>query len=235
MEYPEDFSRQARARVEAERLKAGKDLERYRLQPQTRPHRPHCSGPDGRLWTDEEEDLHEYILRVFLVFSLEACALGSQGLWTVDQIREESSEFLRKFTIEACSEKGHGTCGTIPAMTNNWNGSILKEVELEFKRSDQWHRFEDTLLVVAEKQAKGITPEAARQDQPVRGLEVGLVVDLTTSQVEEAIRALNSVSSLSLTGISPQEVSKALEVLEAVQNRVRIFLRVRLEHNLSIG
>lgn len=34
MDYPQEFSAQARARVEAERLKAGRDLENIRKQPQ---------------------------------------------------------------------------------------------------------------------------------------------------------------------------------------------------------
>jgi hypothetical protein len=62
MDYPQEFSAQARARVEAERLKAGKDLEQYRNKTKARPRRQHTSGPYGTLWTQEQEDLHEYIL-----------------------------------------------------------------------------------------------------------------------------------------------------------------------------
>jgi len=90
MDYPQEFSVQARARIEAERLKASRDLEKYRSQPETRPQRRHTSGPYGKLWTEYEEDLHEYILRTFLAFALQACELGSHGTWAVDRIRAES-------------------------------------------------------------------------------------------------------------------------------------------------
>jgi len=158
MEYPEEFSSQARARVEAERLRARRDLEGYRNRPETRPRRRHSSGPYGTLWTDDEEDVHEYILRVFLVFGLRACELGLQGLWTVDRIRTESAEFLRRFTIEAFSEKGHDKSGhELTEMTSRWDGSILQEVQREFEKSDQWHQFETELLDVAERQAQSIS------------------------------------------------------------------------------
>lgn len=131
--YPREFSPQARARVEAGRLKAGKQLEQRMSQA------PSFAG---------QEILRNYILRVFLVFAKEAFKLGSEGLWTVDEVRSEVAEFLRRFTIEAYYGKGHGK--GLPEMTSHWNGSILPEVQREFERSAEWREFEDGLLAVAE-------------------------------------------------------------------------------------
>jgi hypothetical protein len=63
MDYLQQLSSQARARIEAERLRAGMDLQRYRAEPETRPRRPHTSGAYGRRWSDAEEDLHDYLVQ----------------------------------------------------------------------------------------------------------------------------------------------------------------------------
>jgi hypothetical protein len=152
--YPQEFSAQARARVEAERLKAATDLENIHKQPQAELIRRRSCGPYGLLWTNAEEDFHNYILRVFLAFAREACALGKQGTWTVDRIRSETDEFLRRFTIEAYYDKGHDRSGRrFRDMISHWNGSLLPEVTQEFQKSGEWRQFEEELLGVAESQA----------------------------------------------------------------------------------
>src|SRR5689334_10886431 len=134
MDYPQEFSPEARARVEAERLKAGKDLEQYRNKTQARPRRQHTSGPYGLLWTEEEEDLHEYILRVARAYGHEGCEIGLLGIWTVERIRSEVVEFRRKFTIEAHSEKGYDKGGSrLRDMVSHWDGSLLPEVKRTFE------------------------------------------------------------------------------------------------------
>lgn len=155
MVYPQEFSAQARARVEAERLKAGNDLAQYRDRPETRPPcRQHTWGTYGRRWTDDEEDFFEYILRVFLAFGHEACELGKRGTWAVDRIRSEADKFLRRFGMEAYNEKGYDRSGhKFRQMTDGWYGTLLPEVEQEFQKSEQWRRFEGELLAVAERQA----------------------------------------------------------------------------------
>ncbi len=167
MEYPQDFSPQARARVEAERLKAGKQLEQRRDQvPWVR------YGPVRA----DEENLRKYILQVFLVFAQEACKLGSQGQWPVDRIRPEMDEFLRRFTIEACSDKGYDKDGRkLPEMIDNY-GSILPKVKWEFKKSAEWQQFEQELLAVAEQQARHSPQSSGKVEaQTLKQLEVGEV------------------------------------------------------------
>jgi DNA-binding CsgD family transcriptional regulator len=151
-EYPEEFSQQARARIEAERLKARKQLEQRRNQvPWSGGHLPRPA---------DEENLRKFILRVFLVVAQEMCELGLQGLWTVDRIRPEAEEYLRKFMIKAFSDEGYDKQGRkLPEMTDYY-GSIKEEVWWAFKNSAEYHQFEQKLLAVAEQQARR-SPQAS--------------------------------------------------------------------------
>jgi hypothetical protein len=137
MEYPREFSQQARARVEAERLSAGKQLQRDRKGvPWSR------YGPGLK----DEANLRKYILRVVFVFAAQACELGSQGLWTVDRVRSEVDEFLRRFTLEAYYENGCDKTGRkLREMASHWDGSILPEIRREFESSAEWQQIEEAL------------------------------------------------------------------------------------------
>jgi hypothetical protein len=69
MKYPLEFSPNACDAVEAEALIAEGDLRVHRDNPATRTERTHTLKPFGvRQWTDDEEDIIEYILRVGLAF-----------------------------------------------------------------------------------------------------------------------------------------------------------------------
>jgi len=102
IEYPDEYSSRARARVEAERLRAIRDLERDWSEPPV-------SG-----FTETRSDLcafYAYIVRVLRTFAHEACELGKQGTWTADRIRSEVDEFLRRFTEETYRERGYDRKG----------------------------------------------------------------------------------------------------------------------------
>ncbi len=134
MEYPRDFPAHARARIEAKQIRAHRDFEKSRNEvPQSK------YGPVAA----DEKNLRKYILGVFLAFAQETCKLG----WGVDRVRSESREFLRRFTIEAYSDDGRDKSGRkLREMTSNWDGSLLPEVNQEFRKSPEWHQFEDRLL-----------------------------------------------------------------------------------------
>jgi hypothetical protein len=143
MEYPTDFPPQARARVEAEGLKATRDLERDREHVAWSPY-----GPGA----EDEANLRKYILRVFWAFAQQACKLGS--LWTVTRIRAEADEFLRTLTIEAYHREGYDQSGRkLREIICHWDGSVLPEIRREFEKSEEWHQFQEQLLAVAEAQA----------------------------------------------------------------------------------
>jgi len=141
MEYlfPREFPPAARAKVAAKKILAARDFVRKQ---------------SARGVTEIEAALRTYILEVFLHFAEEACRLGRQGVWSVEQVEREAREFLRLTTIEAGGEMGFDRSGhKLRSMIGHWGGSILPEVQREFERSPEWRRFTDDLLRVAELQA----------------------------------------------------------------------------------
>ena len=191
-EYPEEFSRQARARIEAEKLKARNQLEQQRNQV------PWSGGYLPR--PADEENLRKYILRVFLVFAQEACKLGSRAQWTVDRIRSEADEFLRRFTIEAYSNEGYDKQGRkLPKMTDY--GSIKEEVRWAFKESAEWHQFEQELLAVAEQQTRGSPQSSGKVEAQIQATITGTSPKLRDEMVANIIRKNPDASYVKLCEI----------------------------------
>src|SRR5688572_16842610 len=116
MDYPFEFSNEARARIEAERIKAFQEFDETRRNKVT----------DG--WTNSKWDRSAfflYVLRAFLAFGKEACRLVSMGTWPVDRGRAETEEFLRIFTIDAYYHDGQDRSGhKFSRMTGDADGSL---------------------------------------------------------------------------------------------------------------
>src|SRR5260370_28722247 len=148
MEYPHEFSGQAKMRVELEETRAGKDLDEARLR------LPWSScGPGERL----EELVREYILRIWIVFVEEACKLARRHVWDLARVKGTSLEFLSSLTSQAILEKGYDTGGTayagavrrIRGMTSHITGGILPQVMAKFEKSAHCQKYQDLLLRVA--------------------------------------------------------------------------------------
>src|SRR5258708_5939361 len=103
MEYPREFSREARNRIEAEIILARRELEKAR---QTLP-LPDWSPTSSRTSAGFQQAFISAILRVFLVFVEEAVAISRSGKWALDRVDRESQEFLRRLTIDWRFEEGH--------------------------------------------------------------------------------------------------------------------------------
>lgn len=136
MRYPKDFPPESRAAVAAEKLRAAKDFDNARKNPQ---------GMERGF--DEAGEVRRYILRQFIVFVSEACKLGHKGIWHVDYIEKTALEFLRLSTIDAVSSKGH-----FDRWISNWGGEIEPDVRRQFEKSAEWEQYEEALLQVAERQ-----------------------------------------------------------------------------------
>jgi hypothetical protein len=136
MKYPPDYPEESRARVEAEKIRTGRDFD---------------LAKKSAKWTRElETQLRKYILGTFLVFAKEA---QTRRLWPVDRMDSQCREFLRLLTIDAFYEKGYDTSGRrLIEMISNLDGSILFEVQREFEKTPEWKEYQDTLLEVAEGQ-----------------------------------------------------------------------------------
>jgi hypothetical protein len=152
MDYPKDFSTEAQAAVEAEKIKAVKDFEKAKREIQNR----YDTAVEVRSL------LAHCIMRVFRVFAHEACEIGRSGVWTVSRIDKEAHGFLAEIAKELWYDYGYDITGvSLGRITNDINGSLLSNVERNFKRSAEWADYEDERLEVAKAQAKPTPPHAA--------------------------------------------------------------------------
>jgi hypothetical protein len=141
MKYPSDFPSESRARVEAEKILAGRDFNSAREHAQ---------------WSwDVEKLLRQYILRVFLVFANEARRLR---LWALDKMDGECREFLRLLTIEAHYEKAYDRMGR-RMLAMHEHGYIRPEVSREFQKTPEWKQYQDTLLEMVPLEPLPMTAE----------------------------------------------------------------------------
>jgi hypothetical protein len=152
--FPREFSSSAIARVEAERIRAIRELDAIRAGELPRP--PALPGRSFHVyWSDDDDVLHRCILRIFLAFAYQACGLGRQGTWTIDRVRSEAAEFLRRLTIDLFYSKGSGSYHS-----GLDGGSLSVKLKRRFEASEEWRKYEDELLLVAEQQvAQPTEPE----------------------------------------------------------------------------
>jgi hypothetical protein len=149
MQYPTEFSGDARALVEAELIRS-----RRRHEDRKREWRSDWPFPD-------EESVRTCILEVFLVYAREAIELGRSGVWTADRVRLEAIEGLRCITIDIGSKTDYHH------FIERNGGSITREARRAFEATNEWRQFEDGLLALAEsRQAETRASEvpAARAD-----------------------------------------------------------------------
>jgi hypothetical protein len=146
--YPPEFPENSRARIQAEKIRAGRDFE---------------GAKHGARHNQEVEALFRTcVLRVFLVFAEEAAELTRRGTWSVGKMETEANEFVRQQTIEVYYEKGRSPSGSrLKAVTSSWRGSILPAVQRQFEQSPQWAHYEDLLLEVAEAQSVVGAPDSS--------------------------------------------------------------------------
>jgi hypothetical protein len=178
MNLPPQFTKEARARVEAERIRASRSLNEARRQ------EPPPEWKKGkRAW--DQCSFYAFVLRVFGAFAHETCELGRQRAWTVDRIRCAATDFLDSFAFDQYYEQGHDRFGEkFPDITNHWTGTLSLEVERSLQQSGVWRLFEDELLAVAEKQSGPVVggsrqaPEALLSAGPdIEGSHAGSILD----------------------------------------------------------
>ncbi len=150
MDYPSVFPQHAEARVEQARIKAFRDLAHPKKNLKGVKRR-RTTGPYGLLWSDAEEDLQNCVLQVWKSFAREAIELCRSGVWTLEVLRTEVYEFLRRLTIEAYHSEGR-TRG-LRCMTGEC-GSILPEVMSEYQRSREWAWFTNEMLRLLNARAR---------------------------------------------------------------------------------
>lgn len=131
LSYPSEFSTDARNRIEAERIKAYRHFE---------------EAPAVRWDSDREALLRKCILRIFLAFAREACALGKRKMaaWSLDQVDDACREFLRGMTVQARYDHGFRSA------MSRFSGVMDHRLERAFRASVEWQEYERLKLDVAE-------------------------------------------------------------------------------------
>jgi len=141
--YPSDFSPEARDRIEKEKIRAYREL------------------LPRRVYDFNEQDLAvRSIMRIFLAFAKEACALRKERGWTIDSIEGKSDEFLRRLTIQVVFDKFPGLDRH---WISNWNGSIASDVERCFRASAEWEEYEELLLATPLAATTNAAPSYVRE------------------------------------------------------------------------
>lgn len=135
MQYPQDFSKEAIARVEAEKILATQDLQE---QIEAAPY-------PGNV----KELAKAAILQIIAAFAKEACELGFQGKWAVDYVETAVLEALRVTTLDM----EYRYSGRVTSLASN--GYIRTEIMQEFHQSKEWKQYQKNRLAVARAQAQG--------------------------------------------------------------------------------
>jgi hypothetical protein len=145
MDYPPDFPAESRAKVEAARIRAGRQFDSKRAKAK---------------WRSEIEALFwRYVLTPFLVFASESACLE---FWSADEMDDKCREFLRHLAIDAYYQKGKAA--GLGDVTSNLNGSILWEAQQEIEKTSQWRKYENIRLKFAVSR-RPTTQSAARRSE----------------------------------------------------------------------
>ena len=91
LDYPREFSQDAKDRVEKAKIRASREL-----------------LPAIRYDFKDEDLAVRCIMQIFLAFAREASALRSGLGWSLDRVQREAEEFLRKLTIKVTFAKFPG-------------------------------------------------------------------------------------------------------------------------------
>jgi lambda repressor-like predicted transcriptional regulator len=147
--HPREFSPEARDRVDREKIRAYREL-----------------LPNSAYDYNDQKLAIRCIMRIFLAFAREACALRSGSGWTIESVERESEEILRRVTIMVVFDKFPGLDRH---WINNWNGSINSDGKRRLKESVEWKEYEELLLttpVSSENESKSAKGQLREKPQP---------------------------------------------------------------------
>jgi hypothetical protein len=142
MDYPKEFSREAKARVEGARIEAKRVLmltKNVGISP---------ANPGGPAL--------DYVCAIFHAYAKEACALGSLGVWDVDYVIKYITRVTESLAFEADRECGDLTVRVpIPLLSGS---GPSREFWVCLKKSVQWWAYQKWLADVAASQSSNPDP-----------------------------------------------------------------------------
>lgn len=182
MDYPQDFPAESRARVEAARIRAGRQFDSKKAKAQWR------SEIKALFWT--------YVLTPFLVFAKESSLLR---LWPVDEMDQNCREFLRRLTIDAYY--GKGKAAGLSDVIDNISCGIRWEDLQEIEKTSQWRSYESIRLKLAESSS------VQNSEKAVQGADKLAVKDRNQGGRPRKDKERDLVRELKARGLSWKEIT----------------------------
>ena len=156
MEYPKEFSIEAQATVEQERILANDDFAVARDSLR--------SNPYG---TELPNLIRRYVIRVVLAFAKEACNIGRNRIWTVAQVESKVDDFMAAVALDANIEKRFHSNGTpLEAfwLMDSWSPGTITSAEMhKFRSLPEWKEYQTLLLEVASIQKMPVSSSHASE------------------------------------------------------------------------
>ena len=142
MKYPNEFPRNARARVEAETLRAFSVLEQ---------------DVRGKARSERDVLFVRCVMRIFLVFVREACEFGKKSghrAWSDRELDQRCRDFLLSIVIDAWQDKAKDLGVRHMFTSRGWGYSILDDDRRRIEKSEEWKQYQELLLDAIESQAQ---------------------------------------------------------------------------------
>lgn len=140
MDFPLDFSPQARSRIIATEIEASRAV--------AEPGNLSWTRVPGLIDDDRTALIFRYIRTVFAAFAREACELGRKpGGWMAHVIEREVREGLRRITINA-AYKYDSTVFRLPELISHSTGELVPKARSFFESTEEWRTYETDLLEI---------------------------------------------------------------------------------------
>jgi hypothetical protein len=174
MDYPEEFSKQAKARVTGAIAEAVSALI---LQKGVKTGFLNPAGP-----------ALEYAASVFYAYSCEACDLGCSCVWDVDLVDKKVRDVIHSVVIDARTECRHYGVD-LPIFDLFDSRGLSSHFWVHFKAMPAWQHYQVRLREIAKIQSEGIVvPSGSENDSPISAPKVD--VKTVGEQLDEiALRA----------------------------------------------
>jgi DNA-binding XRE family transcriptional regulator len=215
-QFPEDFSKEARARVIEVTIRASRAVvESAPVQTSLQ-----------RVWFGQAilgkaAIIVQYIMTVFAALAHETCELGKKdGGWAVDVVDREARELLRLTTMHAVGKYNY-SCN-LPKLSDL--GWIPPEAQALFEKTNEWKQYQDELLEVARMQGSSHpTVESVPSGMTAPGNTLPNQIRALREECPMTIEQLASAVHLAPRNVRRHEAGESQIRAKNIQEYERVF------------
>src|SRR5712692_2941798 len=141
MKYRDEFPRDARSRIEVERLRAYASL---------------SEDVADLEWWRRKVPFLKCVMRIFLACAREACAFAKSSkhlAWSDTELDQRCREFLHTTVVKAWHDKGQALGVQTMFQHDGWRYSIYDEDRREIEGLPEWQQYQALLLETLEFQS----------------------------------------------------------------------------------